>query len=160
MQGHTPHQPNKLLISEERCSEELRSLATRYGWPLLEGIDAISAIHACVAMQPNSVCVEYDKPLSSVTELLRRLSALQSVDRVACLIPSTSTVPEQALALIGTQAFTSADCAAQWLCANTHYKKNNTSAQIWDSFESSRTAPWNVWANRRLYTEPKRAKTS
>ena len=158
MQGHTPHQPNQLLISEQRCSEELRSLAIRYGWPVLEGIDTTPAIHACVALEPTSVCVEYTKPLRTVPELLRRLSALHSIDRVACLIPDISPILEQSLASIGTQAFTSTDCVVKWLCSNSHDAKSGSSAGISDSMAFQRTTPRGIRVNRKLHIAPKGAK--
>lgn len=157
MQAHTPHQPNQLLISEQRCSEELRSLATKYGWPVLEGIDSTPAIHACVAMEPKSVCVEYTKPLRTVPELLRRLSALQSIDRVACLIPNISTALEQSLASIGTQTFTSTDCVAKWLCSNTQESRFDSSAWIDEALQTQRKTPRGIRVTRKNHMARKGA---
>ena len=157
MQHQLPNQTNELLISEQRCSEEIRSLATRHGWPVLEGVDATSAIHACVAMEPTRVCVEYRNPIRTVPDLLKRLSALQSVGGVACLVPGLSTIMEQTLARIGTQAFTTAECAARWLSSNAHKETYNSSDEIWDVTTSQRTAQRGIRVTRRLHMAPKGA---
>jgi len=110
------HQSNTgLLLSHGRCSDELRALATSQDWPILEGVDSTRGIHACVAIEPGSVCVEYLESINSVPDLITRLSELNSIGRVACLVPSVSPMLERSLALIGAQALTSTNDLSSWM---------------------------------------------
>lgn len=112
----TTHQSNSsMLLSHERCSDTLRVLATNHGWPILEGVDSIRGIHACVAMEPRRVCVEYKGPIQSVPDLIQRLSALQSIEHVACFVPCVSPMLEQSMASFGAQALTSTSDLISWM---------------------------------------------
>ena len=112
----TTHQSNSgLLLSHGRCSDELRTLAENHGWPILEGVDPIRGIHACVAIEPKRVCVEYTEPIRTAPDLIQRLAALQSIDHVACYVPCVSPALEQSLASLGAQALTSASDLSSWM---------------------------------------------
>lgn len=158
MQGYT-HQTNRhLLLSEGRCSDELRSLATKHGWPLLEGIDANPAVHACVTMEPRRVCVEYTTPIRIAPDLMRRLAALQSIGHVACFVPCVTAMLDQSMASIGAQALSSTSDLTTWMGSCEQDTTAHTPLGVEHSSPPQWTSPQTRRVSRRIHKNTKGAK--
>ena len=123
-----------MLICEERCSDGFRDLAAKHGWGLLEGIGSITALHACVAIEPDQVCVELVDAPRSVPDIVRRLAALDSIGRVGCLIPGLSRRLESSVVGLGAAALTTVEEAEDWLSST---KQAGGAAMAADPIRSS-----------------------
>ena len=143
-----------LLLSQGRCSEEVRTLATNRGWPILEGVDSTQGLHACVAMEPRAVCVEYTDSINSVPDLISRLSALNSIVRVACLVPKITMTLERSLASLGVQALSGKAEIDDWMLAGTHPMCANRKRFTHDEQEFARS-PKVERVSRRIHMIPK-----
>jgi hypothetical protein len=120
MQGQATTNRINLLICQERCSEAFRELAARHNWTLLEGIGADPALHACVAIEPDRVCVELVNAARMMPDLVRRLASLDSVACVGCLVPALSRSVESSLAGFGATVLSTIEEAEDWLAASEH----------------------------------------
>ena len=128
MHGNEPRQPVNLLICEQRCSDGFRQLAERNNWTLLEGAEPIIAARASVAIGPDRVCVEFTRSPASVPDIIRRLGALDSVGRVACLINSPPPALDADLSKAGAIILTTIREAESWL-RGTHESPQTTATR-------------------------------
>lgn len=116
MQANATTTRLNMLICPQRCSDALRAMAGKHGWALLEGIGSIPAVHACVAIEPEQVCVEFVRTPRAVPDILRRLGSLSSVRRVGCLMPGVGGELEGSLVRLGVSVLGSVEEAERWLC--------------------------------------------
>ena len=103
-----------MVICEDRCSKSVRELAAEHGWILIEGIDSIPAMHACIAIEPESVCVELIRHSTSVPSLIRVLAECDSVDLLACYHPHAGDQFAKNLSRQGVRVITDDQELKKW----------------------------------------------
>ncbi len=101
--------PMWLVISEDRCSDLLHDLCQSQRWPLIEFVTPDRGLSAAIFMGTSCVAVELADQSGVLSHLVRSLAGLDTIDRVACILPSSGSHVEREAAGAGINLFTSVE---------------------------------------------------